>query len=1015
MSELKRIVAATLLLAASASQGGNLLFNSSFELGEKGYGIQTCTPSVSDYTGSLGAIDTSVAKFGSNSLRLERKGKPMPLAMQVDYNKTYQGYLSQDRSIFDCKQPYAEVFSHEFPVKEDATYTVSAWVKGCIGCMRVTSDQITGVKKPDGSFINNPTGWKDGKVLGDVPQFSDHLVEKWFPASQDWQRVSFQFTAKKGHTAYALCIALDYPGMEGTLWIDGLQVEEGDLTDYTPATPVEAAVYANEKVLLDPTKADGKLVAISYGKRLASFPLTLTLKDFYYRKNLDSQEFKLELPAGKAVSKDFSFKVNRYGALSISSSLQPETTTWECRDSKTLRPEGPVQTKRTLDDNSYQSEAIFLSLHRPAGRIEPSADRTNRPERLEGFRMGGNGSPETRRYLGLIYSDCYGSLEEILSNDRLCGSILRLWDGPIFNWAENEPQEGLFNWGSADLVVDTANRHGLNVMAVLGNVNFCRTAGKPNGNDTTIPEWAAKRDRLGHPEGTEFPEQKVGFVSKTPRNILPQIDDWRNYIKAIATHFKGRIPYYEIVNEPCFNFTAKYYVEYLKAAYEEIKKADPDAIVIGICTTTDKGASFNGWTRKCLAEGAGAYCDAISLHPYDMDDSNPSGMASIRNVYKALAENGLKTPLWNGETYYLMARPADDVDPGNSWRADAIARRYVLDMGEGLQASVSVDRHTLYSPMECPDNFQRWSMKLLSVKSPNEKLAAMNATAHFLEGAIPLKTINLPDGIISYVFKNGSHIFSAQWSLKESFKATFKAPSGATMTSYDIFGNAMYKDLPEITCVLDRSPVYIEWSGMNGDAAAEAVKNASIRGERDIKMSRAIAFKRDGDCFASITFENNAGSSIANVKAEISSPSFERSPTVSNTGKCEILEKRSVEIPFKLKAQATEIPIKILLSGAGEATVKELSLSLVKELAVERQPSAVQPIEKTVSGKVDSPNDLSASFRVWHDDANLLVEVSVKDDKVGKPTENPWDEDCVELFIDALPFDANPLGEERYT
>lgn len=70
--------------------------------------------------------------------------------------------------------------------------------------------------------------------------------------------------------------------------------------------------------------------------------------------------------------------------------------------------------------------------------------------------------------------------------------------------------------------------------------------------------------------------------------------EWRNFVRAAAEHYKGRIRVWEIWNEPDGGFwkpqpNAEQYAQLLKIAHEELKKADPanQVMVGGLC----------GWER----------------------------------------------------------------------------------------------------------------------------------------------------------------------------------------------------------------------------------------------------------------------------------------------------------------------------------------------------------------------------------------------------------------------------------
>jgi len=67
--------------------------------------------------------------------------------------------------------------------------------------------------------------------------------------------------------------------------------------------------------------------------------------------------------------------------------------------------------------------------------------------------------------------------------------------------------------------------------------------------------------------------------------------------------------------------------------------------------------------------------------------------------------------------------------------------------------------------------------------------------------------------------------------------------------------------------------------------------------------------------------------------------------------------------------------------------------------------------------KPSSAKDLSASFSVTKEKDGIVLRLRVKDDIVGKFTklETPWEEDCVELFLDINPLIAKGLNPAQYT
>lgn len=144
------------------------------------------------------------------------------------------------------------------------------------------------------------------------------------------------------------------------------------------------------------------------------------------------------------------------------------------------------------------------------------------------------------------------------------------------HWANVEKEKGRFLWTGLDAEVNAALSMGVDsIFMTLGGA---------------IPAWA--RDPA-------WPVQ--------PGKGLPKdIRDWENFCKAVAARYKGVVGYYQIWQEPgwdrsappvadgvmYFSGEAEWdYMPLLKAGYNGIKKADPNAYVM-------TGSLFAGLTRQ---------------------------------------------------------------------------------------------------------------------------------------------------------------------------------------------------------------------------------------------------------------------------------------------------------------------------------------------------------------------------------------------------------------------------------
>lgn len=183
-----------------------------------------------------------------------------------------------------------------------------------------------------------------------------------------------------------------------------------------------------------------------------------------------------------------------------------------------------------------------------------------------------------------------------------------------FNFSGIAGKKGEYDFSRHDGIVDKLTAAGIEVLPVLQGYDW-EVAGK---RPDAVPLYR-------HPE------------------------EWRSYVRAVAEHYRGKVRAYEIWNEQDGGFwkpspNAAQYVPLLKIAYEEIKKTDPEAIVIvgGLC----------GWNvdymRDIYHHGGKGFFDAVAVHPYGWGpDVNPGAAAQFDAFKKLLAGSGdAKKKLW---------------------------------------------------------------------------------------------------------------------------------------------------------------------------------------------------------------------------------------------------------------------------------------------------------------------------------------------------------------------------------
>ncbi len=166
------------------------------------------------------------------------------------------------------------------------------------------------------------------------------------------------------------------------------------------------------------------------------------------------------------------------------------------------------------------------------------------------------------------------------------------WVKQEFAWREIEgAKKGAFDWSRTDRIMNQIDAHGLKVIARLG----------------VQPQWAAPA---------------LGLEVGPPDSM----QDFADFVTAVATRYKGRIDAYQVWNEP--NLAREWgnrppnaaeYTAMLKVAYEAIKAIDPYPIVIsaGMAPTTrndDVARPDTYYIQEMYQAGAKPYFDALGAH-----------------------------------------------------------------------------------------------------------------------------------------------------------------------------------------------------------------------------------------------------------------------------------------------------------------------------------------------------------------------------------------------------------------
>jgi hypothetical protein len=192
---------------------------------------------------------------------------------------------------------------------------------------------------------------------------------------------------------------------------------------------------------------------------------------------------------------------------------------------------------------------------------------------------------------------------------------------------------------------------------------------------------------LGNPAWTT-PGVKRGLI--LPVDNLPA---WTNYVTELARHFKGRVKYWEVWNEPP-NFmspkqTAADYGKLVAATYDALKAVDP-ANQVGLAA---KSVHVN-FLRKAIQGGAKDHFDFVTVHPYEVLDGVATGrgteplflhiVPTIRKMLADMNPEKVDAPILFTELGCDAGPVGKGYGKGPDVAAQALVKAYVLGIAQGV-------------------------------------------------------------------------------------------------------------------------------------------------------------------------------------------------------------------------------------------------------------------------------------------------------------------------------------------
>jgi hypothetical protein len=225
----------------------------------------------------------------------------------------------------------------------------------------------------------------------------------------------------------------------------------------------------------------------------------------------------------------------------------------------------------------------------------------------------------------------------------------------VFPWRDANPEPGYYNWAATDYMVQMAHTYELDLIIRLD----------------MPPDWAV-----------------LPVESGVPFDLAAYAD----FVTAVATRYQSHILGYIIWNEP--NLAAEWsrsggnspdhwlsydgwvadpadYATVLGVAFQRIRAADPDALVIGggLAPTNEnspRAMDDRNFLDQMLAVGAADCFDVLAVHDYgyglspeaDREAQDGLNLARILDLRDIMLAHDAQQPLWITELGYTV-QPGD--------------------------------------------------------------------------------------------------------------------------------------------------------------------------------------------------------------------------------------------------------------------------------------------------------------------------------------------------------------------
>ena len=634
------------------------------------------------------------------------------------------------------------------------------WIKVAEGRKYTVSLYAKGSRDGQGLTVSVSDNWQDWG---------------WsrFTLTTEWQRYSHEITMGKTEGSYSW-VLIPFPE-EGVVWIDAVQLEEGELTDYAPGRFVDLGVSCRH-----PTKVENlffpgdpvvlKATAFNGGKRDRRVTLDCTVEDYFG-----------EVPYRRTSR----FTAVRHAAAVREIDLGAVSKGAYKATLNALDAEGQV-----LDSE----EIVFGVINR-----RRAIEGTDSPFGMHGFP------------------------HPVLEH---CG--VRWLRSYILAWPAIEPEQGTFSWpeerAEDRLFFENAEKLRIRVLPVLqGTPTWARTDTPAHGGwskgqskTATLPQLSAWR-RYVSKVVTRYKDRIKHWEVMNEPTAWMNADDYFPFLEAAYEAAKEADPECVVLAGD----TANQRVDFLRALAAKGGLNYTDIFAGHFYGVADSGPP----EVKIGREGADAVVRLLRgiFAEYGKPDLR------IWNT-----EEGTYVPSWYSKEIVPKSREPWHRVPDVRRQARDMVRSHLLELGSGIEKVFWF--YELYSERGADAHWIIRPEGMYAVEydgAPRPAFVAYSAMTEKLEGCQPPATsVQFGEKIHCFVFSRPPGSVAAVWDWAEQRESNvvLSVPATPGVRVSDIMGNELERDRGStITLKLSGNPLYIEAADLSADVLRQRLGEAEVR------------------------------------------------------------------------------------------------------------------------------------------------------------------------------------------